>query len=404
MTGRLKLLLMLLILPTLLRGEPADTVAKAPEPAYRISVLTCYPGSEIYELEGHSGLRISNDSIDMTVNWGLFNFAAPNFVYRFVKGETDYSVGAEPTHYFLYRYMADGRRVVEQVLDLTPEESNKVVELVNRNLQPANRIYRYNYVKDNCATRVYRIIEQATDDSIAFAPAPEAVTGTNPTIRNAMRSYHTNYPWYQFGIDLALGSGIDRHASNRDQGFAPASLEKMLDGATVGERQLVSSTNILVEGSPEGGPLEATPWYLTPLFWCWAVAVIVIALSVRDLRRRRLSRWLDTILYTLFGLDGLVLTFLIFVSVHEATSPNWLYLWLNPLCLLAAAGIWIKKLNKAVFYWQIVNFVALITLTILAAVGVQSLNAAFYPLIICDLARSLTYIKLYRCHAITIAR
>lgn len=393
------------LLSVVLALIPALPGGAATDDGYRISILTCGPGSEIYELEGHSGIRIANDSVDMTVNWGLFNFDAPNFVYRFVKGETDYSVGAEPTDYFLYRYMMDGRRVTEQVLDLTPEESRKVVELVNRNLLPENRVYRYNYIYDNCATRVYRIIEQATGDTIAFSPAPAFVAPDGaPTIRKSMRSYHADYPWYQFGIDLALGSGLDTPASNRDQGFAPTSLETMLSGATLGGRRLVVRTNTLVEATPAGGPLGPTPWYLTPVFWAWVVAALVITVSVSDLHRRRLSRWLDTILYSLFGIDGLVLTFLIFISVHEATSPNWLYLWLNPLCLFVAAGIWIKKLNNAVFCYQIVNFAALTALIILASIGVQDLNRAFYPLIISDMIRSLTYIRLYKCHAITKSR
>ncbi len=87
------------------------------------------------------------------VNWGLFDFAAPNFVYRFVKGETDYLAGASSTDRFLEIYRREGRKVVEQTLDLTPEEALRVVELTYLNLRPENRVYRYNYVLDNCATR-----------------------------------------------------------------------------------------------------------------------------------------------------------------------------------------------------------------------------------------------------------
>ena len=61
--------------------------AKAPE----VSVLICGPGSNIYELEGHAGLLIDHPEYGkFVVNWGVFDFNSPNFVYRFVKGETDY--------------------------------------------------------------------------------------------------------------------------------------------------------------------------------------------------------------------------------------------------------------------------------------------------------------------------
>ncbi|MDE6099432.1 MAG: DUF4105 domain-containing protein, partial [Paramuribaculum sp.] len=107
------------------RGDiatPVDSTAT-------ISLLTVAPGCEIYELEGHTGLRIRTASDDMVANWGLFDFSAPNFVYRFVKGETDYCVGLWPYGYFMAIYCEENRRVTEQVLDLTPAETAHVISL-----------------------------------------------------------------------------------------------------------------------------------------------------------------------------------------------------------------------------------------------------------------------------------
>lgn len=51
-----------------------------------------------------------------------------------------------------------------------------------------------------------------------------------------MRRYHANYPWYQFGIDLALGSGIDQpvggYRNRRGLAFAPILLAGMLEHST----------------------------------------------------------------------------------------------------------------------------------------------------------------------------
>ena len=55
----------------------------------QVSLITCSPGKEIYELEGHTALRIKTPDYDMAVNYGIFDFNSPNFIYRFVKGETD---------------------------------------------------------------------------------------------------------------------------------------------------------------------------------------------------------------------------------------------------------------------------------------------------------------------------
>ena len=84
------------------------------------SLVTAWPGSEIYELCGHEAIRIKGPGIDSVWNFGVFNFAEPNFVGRFVKGETDYMVDSYPFAWFMPEYVATGRRVEEQVLNLTP--------------------------------------------------------------------------------------------------------------------------------------------------------------------------------------------------------------------------------------------------------------------------------------------
>ena len=369
--------------------------------APKISLLTCYPGSEVYELEGHTALRIIDDfGGDTAFNWGTFDFDAPNFLYRFVKGETDYMLSAVPTDYFLRSYEMTGRKVVEQELNLTDVQAERLAALVGENMRPENRVYRYNYVLDNCATRPLALIEQATGAPIAVPP----YEGPGSTFREAMRHYHGNYPWYQFGIDLALGSGIDARISDRQKSFAPVALMEMMrririDDGTGRPVPAIVAERTLVSGIPGGAPAGPTSWWLTPLFWCWMVFAAAAALTWRDLRRHSLSRWFDTLLFGAAGIAGLLLTFLIFVSVHEATSPNWLYLWLNPMGLFVAAGIWIKSWQRAVYWWQIVNFALSITLAVLGVTGVQHLNCAFWPLIFSDLMRTILYIHLNRCRA-----
>ncbi len=133
------------------RGQEAvaDTV---------ISVVTFYPGSDIYELEGHTALRVRMPMQDYGVSWGLFDFDAPNFVYRFVKGETDYMMGIIPWPYLEAQYHAQGRRIVEQRLNLDSMQKKRLLGLLADNYRPENRTYRYNYVLDNCATRHLAII------------------------------------------------------------------------------------------------------------------------------------------------------------------------------------------------------------------------------------------------------
>ncbi len=362
--------------------------------------VNVYPGSEIYELEGHTALRIKTPAYDVAIHYGLFSFDKPNFVYRFVKGETDYMVGAQPWNSFTAPYMAADRRIVQHKLNLNPDEKSRLIGLLQENLLPANREYRYNYVLDNCATRPLRMIELAVGDTL-IVPEPDGNSvPVLDSFRDYMRHYHVNYPWYQFGIDIALGDGIDRPISAREKTFAPVVLESQLPFATVGTddgRNLVESSEVLYNAAPFAAVEAPTPWWLAPLFWSWLVAVSVSGYAIYlVIVRRRFPRIAATCLFAVFGLAGLLVAFLVFVSVHEATSPNVNLLWLNPLCLLPAFTLWLKSAKKVNVWYFMINFALLLGVLTAWIVGVQSPNPAFVPLVLTDMLLSALYIYLYR--------
>lgn len=355
-------------------------------------LMTCYPGMDVYELEGHTAIRLKmDDGRDIAVNWGVFDFNSPNFLYRFVKGETDYVMGLAPYSLFKASYEQEHRRVEEQRIDLSTAETNRLMALIDSTLMGNNRVYRYNYVKDNCATRPLRYLEMATGGRIELGEntLPEECS----SFRKDMEWYHRNYPWYQFGIDLALGSGIDYQLENREHAFAPIMLKKMMEEAKREDgRQIVAESLVTVEGNEAeatGGP---TTWPLTPMAVMTAIMIVTALITWRDIKRGKETRWWTSVLYGTFGIMGLLLTFLIFVSEHEATSPNWLYLMINPLCFIAAIGIWLKNGKKVVYFYQIINFVALLALITVGISGIQRLNVAFYPLIVSDMLCAITYL------------
>ena len=175
--------------------------AVAQEPAVsdsvpRVSLVTCHAGSVMYELCGHTAIRVQVGNEDLAVNYGLFEFQTENFAIKFLKGETDYRVGAYPFSYFLHNYVREDRRVVEQELNLTPEQAWRLVDLLIVNMRPENCVYRYNYVKNNCATKPVDVIEMAVGDSIKFSQ-PDFEGAENWTFRREMRHFHKNYDWYQ---------------------------------------------------------------------------------------------------------------------------------------------------------------------------------------------------------------
>ena len=80
-----------------------------------VGFLTCAPGTEVYELYGHTALRIRNlkSGEDWVFNYGVFNFRTPHFAWRFMLGQTDFMFGALPFDAFAASYSREGRSVEE---------------------------------------------------------------------------------------------------------------------------------------------------------------------------------------------------------------------------------------------------------------------------------------------------
>ncbi len=342
----------------------------------RVSLLTAYPGAKVFQLEGHTALRIIDDQKrDFVVNWGVFDFNSPNFLARFVAGKTDYMCWPFPTRYFMEEYRQEGRLVVEQVLDLDSVQTERLLASVQSNLQPENREYRYNYVLDNCATRPLEIIEKAVGRPLLSDSL------TTMSFRSEMKRYHKDFPWYQFGIDLALGRNLDRPLRERQAAFAPMTLMLQL-----GETDIVKETTAHGKQTLINKP---TPWYLTPL----AAALLILTLAVVASWYPRFGKWFDTALFSIQFIAGCIIAFLVFISTHEATSPNLLLLWLNPLCILGVILPLIKSAKRAEYLYFFANFALLIVLIILAPALGRGMNVAFWPLIVADILRSVEHIN-----------
>ena len=351
-----------------------------------ISLITCYPGEEIYELCGHSAIRVRGEGIDSVWNYGIFDFNQPNFVYRFVKGETDYRGASYPFRWFLPEYIKSGRKVVEQDLNLTPEESEQLLSILRNSVLPENAVYRYNYIKDNCSIRILNAMDSATRVKIIY---PDSVR--YGSFRNEMRAYHEGYPWYQFGIDLALGEGLDQKTNSREEMFVPMEVMRNAASAHFADgRPLVKETRILNQGR-ENAVLPATPWFLAPVFWAWIITLIISGVVALNILNGKVFLPLYGVWFLILGLAGCLIAFLVFISVHEATSPNILIFWLNPFQFLFTVSMVIRRLKPLAMAMAFYNIIAMGVLLIISPFITQSLNPAFYPLILSTFALACSY-------------
>lgn len=341
-----------------------------------VSLITCAPGEEIYELCGHSAIRVRGEGIDSVWNYGIFDFNQPNFVYRFVKGETDYRGASYPFAWFLPEYIQSGRKVVEQDINFTPQEAEEMLKLLRNSVTPENAVYRYNYIKDNCSTRIINLIDSASGGKIIY---PDTVR--YGTYRDEMRAYHVNYPWYQFGIDVALGSGLEEKIGSREEMFVPVVLQENAAEARFPDgRPFVKATRELYPGNREA-VLPPTPWGLSPLFWAWLVALGIGCVVAWNFVAWKIYLPVYAVWFLVLGLAGCLVAFLVFISVHAATSPNILLVWLNPFQLLFVVAMFPRSLRllAKIFAWY--NFIVPAVLIITYPLLTQSFNPAFFPLL-----------------------
>ena len=173
--------------------------------------------------------------------------------------------------------------------------------------------------------------------------------------------------------------------------FVPTVMSDRYAKATLGDgRPLVSDTRQL---TPDSGhaTLPPTPWYLTPNFWSAICFILMAAFSVFMAWKRRILRWLYCLWFAIIGLGGCIIAFLVFAPDHEATSPNMLLLWLNPLQLIMAVCVWWPRAHWPVNIMAWYNIVVLGILLIIWPFQLQSANPAFFPLMGATLALSIVY-------------
>lgn len=376
----------LLLFVTMLVAFPL----RAGEP--RFSLLSCSPGNEAYSIFGHTALRYCDDErkIDMVYNYGYFSFDSPNFVWRFILGQTDYLVASVPYRFFIQEYAERGSSVVEQVLELSPEQVSRLSRALDVNCLPANRVYRYNYFYRNCTTMARDMFVKALGDGNAL----EYDNDLQPTtLRQALAEYTISHPWYSFGVDLLMGSDVDEVATREELQFAPLNLMDDLGVASIvdtdGNRvPAVRSTQVLLhENKPASVRNNLTPFNASLLLLLFTFVIMLC-----ELRSNRTFWGFDLLLMALQGLSGVLLLFLGLCSEHPAVDANYAILLLNPLVLVLLPIVLYRMIrNRSLtLMWVQVAFVALFFIS--GIIGLQHYPAPLYFCAVAILVRSLFHI------------
>jgi len=350
----------------------------------RISLLTCGPGEELYSTFGHTAIRVIDSStrLDIVFNYGTFDTSDPYFYVKFTRGIMRYALSAYDFPNFMQEYVEDNRSVTEQVLSLSCEEKIHLYEALKNNASEENRYYGYQFYLDNCTTRAKNMIEKNSQQPIVFK---NILSPQSPSFRNLINNYldSSHLYWAKFGINLLLGSNLDKKPTNEQAMFLPDYLMKGLDSASIQQQPLVNERKLILKsvGKPESASL------FTPFIMFTALAVFFFLLSFsKNKTAQKVLHISDIIFFLIIGLLGLLITTVWLIRVDEVCRNNLNILWCLPTNVVMAFFTkkdkpWVKK------YFLVAGSMALLLLLGWSLLP-QELNIAFAPLLFIIAVRS----------------
>lgn len=357
-----------------------STVSYAQNPlsdSAQISVITCGPyQGELYSAFGHSAIRVYDPAsgLDLAFNYGVFDFDQPNFYLNFTRGHLLYKLGVYPYDLFRDYYISHNRFVHEQVLDLTSKQKQNIFDYLYWNAQPENVNYLYDYFYNNCATRVRDVFATVFGDSLMF---DGSYVKTHYTIRDLTEIYLQQQPWGDLGIDVCLGLPMDKKISPYEYMFLPDYIESGLNHATLNGKPIVQKTVSVYEAEPDATPFSIFhPWVVFGL-----LLAVTILLTLRDWKRKQLTKWFDVVVFSLAGWLGLLLFILWVATDHKAAANNFNLLWAFPLH--AVAGPMLLQVKYQGFvkkYFTIAGIILTATLGLWFVLP-QQLNIFLIPVV-----------------------
>ncbi|QJR35542.1 DUF4105 domain-containing protein [Gemmatimonas groenlandica] len=310
-----------------------------------VAIITYGPGEFVFEKFGHIALALTDSSTgqDIAFNWGMFDFSQPNFLGRFLTGDTKYWMEGYRTADFNAAYTRENRTIRKLELQLSAVQRGAIADFVRWNAQDANKYYRYDYYADNCATRVRDLLNWALQGQL---DAPFAVPGSGRTWRNETARITASDPLVYPGIQVALGRNADHVLTKWEESFLPDLLANHLVALSVKDAngasmKLVTSDSVLYTADrapmPEGAPSRVPMALVLGI----VLAALVVLLSGAGSAIARFALVTFSVLW--FGIGGVLGTALLLAGTVTKHMPymgaNLTVLQLHPLMLVAAVVI-----------------------------------------------------------------
>ncbi len=365
----------------------AKTFAQQDSCHLQVSLLTVMPGEELYSTFGHSALRVTDTVThqDIVYNYGTFNFDDPDFYTKFVRGKLLYYLSTDDFQSFVAENQQDNRGITEQILNLSCEQKRNIIGLLEANMMAQNRFYKYDFLFDNCTTRLRDLVEKASDSTVHFGRALH----TQVSFRDLIHEYlnYNDKQWSKLGIDILLGAKTDAIATPYQIMFLPDYLMKTLDSSTINSKPLVSDKHSLfkIDYSQNEKNNLTHPFFL---FICLFVLIAFLSFSKNTFIQKFLASF-DALLFLMVGLLGILILFMWFGTDHIMCRNNYNLLWAWPMNVVAAFYIHSKRKWPQIYFlfYAIFNIILIGIWSFIP----QHFDFALIPILAILIFRSLIY-------------
>jgi len=360
--------LILTLASSALFAQEASSARPIPGANLDVAIYTFGPGEEVWERFGHNAIEIRDRATGAArlYNYGIFDFTQENFFLNFAKGLMTYRIAAGDPADELPVYVAEGRWIVRQQLNLTPAQRARLADFLADNARPEHAQYRYDYFRANCSTKVRDALDAALDGAIkAQTIAPSRGYTYRMDADRLMRAD----PAIMLAMDAGLGPYADQRLSYWDESFVPMEFMRHLRTVTVRDAA-GNPVSLVADEKQLARARVAEPPDLPPR-WTWQALAIGVGFAVMlvALTRLRARAWARvafassaSLLSLMLGAGGLVLLGLWLLTDHVSAWRNENLLLFSPLCLLLLPT-WLATLRR---HWQPSRFARLVALAIAA--------------------------------------
>ena len=229
------------------------------------------PGDALFSKFGHAALCVVDQDFPgggLCYNYGTADFSRPLGVgWDVVRGRAKFWVSVSDSLSLVIAFQSEDRSIYRQVLPLSDEQIDSLVEALENDALPENREYIYSHFLDNCSTRPRDLIDRAANGALRRSTIP-----SERTYRDYARAGLAAFHWALVPAgDLILGRWVDQDIDT----FAAMFIPEVLAEAVTDELEVAPEAIYERQGPTVSGDRRVAAALVR--FWILVLAIAALA-------------------------------------------------------------------------------------------------------------------------------